>query len=1321
MQLSLKSLSFNYLTTPSKESGFSSLQSACIKGDVDTVLAILNLSPDKLDSAIALSAKIGPNAPHFPGKSILTVLKHQDTEKHKEILETVSKVTEHFQSQSLLHLAAKKGNVEHVRRLLDAGEPVDAMCSCSDQLENKKTPWMFAVRCSCSDRREDEKTPLMFAAEFNEVEVVEFLIERGASLEMTDSRSMTPFLHAVSGGKMQNAKRLFELGANVLKETRRGMSAIHVAAGQGNKDAVFFLLEHGASADQQGFYGLTPLMLAARKGCLDTVKLLLSKGANLNGCSQGGETPLLFAAKENHTDLVKFLLKKGANLFAIKETVLHFATQLDLVSFLCDQGANIHANDSWGKTPLHAAAKNGQSDTVRFLLERGADINSSDDRGHTALYYAILAEHASTAKVLIESGCEVKLILKGGHFVDEGEVLEAAARKGFSGILKLLLDKGVPVDAVSRYETPLIVAARAGHCEVVNVLLDHGANINGFRFRNFKSEKHEIVYDKDRDSEDSDNKKEETKLANTKTPLYCALVAGRGEVARLLIERGADTSDPSGNTSSLSELAATRGLSDVFRLLTKEKSFDFNKIKDDGETLLTSAATSGKFDSVKFLLDNGAEVNVKNASGDTALSCAVQSCAVPDLEIVRLLLAHGAAVNTRNDHCETPLLIAATWNADKVANLLIEHGCDTTSKNLGSFSALHSAANYNNGKLIEKLLQHGAVLNLQTDDEGMTPLHVAAKSGSVLAADVLLEHGADLESTTRLVETPLLLAAQEKKFAMLYFLTEKGSNVDAKNGFGKTVLMNLAIGYEGLKTFSLAKTLLQLGSSVNATDEFGRSVLHYMSCGGNSEREFYNLLLSHGGNVNLPDRNVETPLHFAASDGNTALIEWLLEQGADVRALDRKNRSPLHSAAYRGCSISVQLLIQNGADVHLADKKGWLPLHLAAVGGHRTTFEVLLQNGSDVTLVDRKGRTCLHLVAKYGPCAWEELFELLNIHGGNINAKDFSGQTVFGASLTPKKYIDEHHFFTRFLQLYMENGGDVHAVDLVTGQTTLHVAAACSLTDIADNLLDEGLNLEARDKNGDTPLHRASAQGTLDMIQGLVEKGADPSAVNKRGQTPLLVCVALNFSTEGSTVLIENGSDVNTADNSGNTALYYAVRRGHVFLDMLIKNGADVNAVNAIGCTPLHVTAGKIQSVEAINVLLSAGGDVHCRDKQGNTPLHLAVAEGHYYAAGLLIEKGSDVYATNLKGETCAHMMLFPPRGMVKEAIVCTGQVNAVDNLGSSPLHLALLSGRWPVARCLLKHGSDPNAVDYKGSTPLHVGCSSGSKSAVSFLIDHGG
>ena len=220
LQLPLKSLSFNYLTTRNRESGFSSLQSACIKGDIGTISTILNFSPDKLDSAIALSVKIGQNSSHFPGKSVLFVLRQQESEIHKQILEIVEKISQPFQSGLLLHLAAEKGNVEHLRRLLDLGEHVDSVCP---------------------DQSEDEKTPLMCAAEFNEVDVVEFLIERGASLETQDRTGLTPFLHVVIGGKMRNIKRLMELGANVFKTTYRRISALHLAARNGDTEVVRLL------------------------------------------------------------------------------------------------------------------------------------------------------------------------------------------------------------------------------------------------------------------------------------------------------------------------------------------------------------------------------------------------------------------------------------------------------------------------------------------------------------------------------------------------------------------------------------------------------------------------------------------------------------------------------------------------------------------------------------------------------------------------------------------------------------------------------------------------------------------------------------------------------------------------------------------------------------------------------------------------------------------------------------------------------------------------------------------------------------------------
>lgn len=133
--LSLKSLSFNYLTTPNKESGFSSLQSACIKGDVDTVLAILNLSPDKLDSAIALSVKIGPNAPHFPGKSILTVLKHQDT----KIIRTSLKQFQRLQSIfSLNHFYTWLPKREMLNMFADFLMLVNPLTPCTHAQINEK-------------------------------------------------------------------------------------------------------------------------------------------------------------------------------------------------------------------------------------------------------------------------------------------------------------------------------------------------------------------------------------------------------------------------------------------------------------------------------------------------------------------------------------------------------------------------------------------------------------------------------------------------------------------------------------------------------------------------------------------------------------------------------------------------------------------------------------------------------------------------------------------------------------------------------------------------------------------------------------------------------------------------------------------------------------------------------------------------------------------------------------------------------------------------------------------------------------------------------
>ena len=290
--------------------------------------------------------------------------------------------------------------------------------------------------------------------------------------------------------------------------------------------------------------------------------------------------------------------------------------------------------------------------------------------------------------------------------------------------------------------------------------------------------------------------------------------------------------------------------------------------------------------------------------------------------------------------------------------------------------------------------------------------------------------------------------------------------------------------------------------------------------------------------------------------------------------MDKENHTPLHAAAYGG--YSVDLLIQNGADVHLADNRGWLPLHLAVLT-HRLmwTFdgrvvEILLQNGSDITAVDKKGRSLLHLAAKMERI---ELSESVIPHGCDVNARDFSGETVLGE-------LNKHPCYNTggFLQIYLDSGGDLLAVDL-HGGTVLHFAAAhaCEPT-LLDYLLQQGLNIETRDKNGETPLPRAAASGNATMTELLVARGADVSAVNHRGQTPfLLSCTASsNDNPEGRgtiEVLLEHESDVRVSDKNGNTALHLAIFRPLRLLKLIMQNGANVNAVNVHGCTPLHRAA----------------------------------------------------------------------------------------------------------------------------------------------------
>jgi ankyrin repeat protein/tRNA A-37 threonylcarbamoyl transferase component Bud32 len=293
-----------------------------------------------------------------------------------------------------------------------------------------------------------------------------------------------------------------------------------------------------------------------------------------------------------------------------------------------------------------------------------------------------------------------------------------------------------------------------------------------------------------------------------------------------------------------------------------------------------------------------------------------------------------------------------------------------------------------------------------------------------------------------------------------------------------------------------------------------------------SEDEFFNAVkskdldtvkkaLAQGLSVNVRNKDGYTPLHRAAWEGLTAMVELLISLGADVNAKDNDGFMPLYHTAYKGHTATAELLILRGADVNEKDNKGLTPLHHTAYRGHTATAELLISKGADVNAKGNDGFTPLHLAAWEGHATTTKL---LISKGADVNAKDNNGRTPLQCAdreghtavvelLKPK--ISEDEF------LNAAKSGDLDAVKTAIDQgmninlrneygwTTLHWAAYRGDTASAKLLISKGADVNAKDNVGWTPLHKAASQEHTITVELLVFRGADVNAKTINGWTPL--------------------------------------------------------------------------------------------------------------------------------------------------------------------------------------------------------------------------
>lgn len=315
------------------------------------------------------------------------------------------------------------------------------------------------------------------------------------------------------------------------------------------------------------------------------------------------------------------------------------------------------------------------------------------------------------------------------------------------------------------------------------------------------------------------------------------------------------------------------------------------------------AAHSGCKEIVELLIASGANVHTVDFNGQTPLHVASME---GHREVVEILIASGAQINAETKDGCTPLYMAALGQHQDIVQLLLdcgaviepdigvmlgdielvkrylEEGVDVNSKLAKGLTKGDSwlttaiGYKYRNKNLIEFLLSSGARVNEKTGYSEFSPLHKAAIVGCTDTCKVLIDYGADVNSTDKVGDTPLHKASQLEHDTIVKLLLNYGANVNALNLTKRSALFEAA----RLHRQQVVESLLSHNAEVNLRDNLGFTPLLYAFQRKGGE-EIIKILLTNGAdaNVRFPQGAKSSPLLMAIAQKNKNLVELLLAYG----------------------------------------------------------------------------------------------------------------------------------------------------------------------------------------------------------------------------------------------------------------------------------------------------------------------------------------------------------------------------------------------------------------------------------------------------------
>ena len=488
------------------------------------------------------------------------------------------------------------------------------------------------------------------------------------------------------------------------------------------------------------------LIAACPAGCTRAARLLVSKGADVNKCDARGKSPLLAAVEEESSQLVTLLLNAGADpniAYNEHKTALYLACyreHFEIASKLIDGGADTNPKLC---SPLAIACARNNIDIVELLLENGANCNrrsserdrniipnSNDSEGDSN---GIKGDNSIMGNVepLLEHKADANLSSSNGH------ILNVAHREKQYEVVRLFLEYGTEPSVLSGIG--LKTACELGYTEVAQLIIhqsDVGPDMQEQCIESaYKTGFLEAILEAIIDISEQDVKDHCIHLVH-------ALLLGE---TRILTDTALELPDNVSDDMSLWRCLENRNIARMRKLI--ESGHDVNI--PNSRSLLQECIQQRITHVIPDLCASQIDIDHRDSAGRTAL---FYSLTCPDMHPVR------------------------GRESVSVFEYLASRGADMNVRDYFGRSVLHEwqpvSDGLKHGPSLEKLLKHIDIKVNSTDHKGQTALHLAVLNNNIQAVRQLLKHGADMVAHDVNHITPLFLAHNTRKHAILHTLQD---------------------------------------------------------------------------------------------------------------------------------------------------------------------------------------------------------------------------------------------------------------------------------------------------------------------------------------------------------------------------------------------------------------------------------------------------------------------------------------------------------------------------------------------------------------------